>query len=60
MSKSGNAVDFYDKRGTAEQWIMEGKHALKWTRLSCHDFVDNQIRPQLFALSYNRGSLEQK
>ena len=33
---------FYNGRGTAEQWIKEGKNALKWTRLSCHDFVDNQ------------------
>jgi hypothetical protein len=26
-------VAFY-KRGTAEQWIKEGKGAVKWTRLS--------------------------
>ena len=38
------AVKFYDCRGTAEQWIKEGKNAVKWTRLSCHDFVDNQVR----------------
>jgi hypothetical protein len=37
-------VKFYNKRGTAEQWIKEGKYALKWTRLSCHDFDDNQVR----------------
>ncbi len=29
---------------------------MKWTRLSCHDFVDNQVRLQLFALSYNLGN----
>jgi hypothetical protein len=46
-------VRFYNMRGTAEQWIKEGKYALKWTRLSCHDFVDNQGRLQLFALAYN-------
>ena len=28
-------------RGTAEQWIKEGKYALNWTRLSCHRFVAN-------------------
>jgi len=50
-------VRFYNKRGTAEQWIKEGKYALKWTRLSCHDFVDNQVRLQLFALAYNLGNL---
>jgi hypothetical protein len=26
------------------------------TRLSCHDFVDNQVRLQLFALAYNLGN----
>jgi len=29
---------------------------LKWTRLSCHDFADNQVRLQLFALAYNLGN----
>ena len=32
------------------------KNAVKWTRLSCHDFVDNQVRLQLFALAYNMGN----
>jgi hypothetical protein len=41
-------VRFYNRRGTAEQWIKEGKNAVKWTRLSCHDFVANQVRLQLF------------
>ncbi len=49
-------VKFYNGRGTAEQWIKEGKNAMKWTRLSCHDFVDNQVRLQLFALAYNLGN----
>ena len=40
-------------RGTAEQRIKEGKNPVKWTRLSCHDFVNNQVRLQLFALAYN-------
>ena len=31
-------VRFYNKRGTAEQWIKEGKQAVKMTRLSCHRF----------------------
>jgi hypothetical protein len=47
---------FYNGRGTAEQWIKEGKLALNWTRLSCHDFADNQVRLQLFALAYNLGN----
>jgi hypothetical protein len=53
---SKNVVKFYNKRGTAEQWIKEGKYALNWTKLSCHDFVDNQVRLQLFALAYNLGN----
>jgi hypothetical protein len=49
-------VRFYNQRGTAEQWIKEGKHAVKWTRLSCHDFVDNPVRLHLFVLAYNLGN----
>jgi hypothetical protein len=49
-------VRFYNQRGTAEQWIKEGKNAVKWTRLSCHDFADNQVRLQLFVLAYNLGN----
>ena len=49
-------VKFYNKRGTAEQWIKEGKNAVKWTKLSCHDFKDNQVRLQLFTLAYNLGN----
>jgi len=54
--KSSNVVKFYNKRGTAEQWIKEGKYALKWTRLSFHDFDDNQVRLQLFCMAYNIGN----
>jgi len=53
---AGEVVDFYNQRGTAEQWIKEGKYALKWTRLSCCRFVANQVRLQLFALAYNLGN----
>jgi hypothetical protein len=49
-------VHFYNRRGTAEQWIKEGKYALNWTRLSCHRFVANQVRLQLFVLAYNLGN----
>jgi hypothetical protein len=49
-------VRFYNQRGTAEQWIKEGKNAIKWTRLSCHDFVDNKVRLFLFVLAYNLGN----
>jgi hypothetical protein len=57
LRRSAEAVvRFYNGRGLAEQWIKEGKNALKWTRLSCHDFADNQVRLQLFALAYNLGN----
>ena len=35
---------------------MEGKIALHWTRLSCHAFLDDAVRLQLFALAYNQGN----
>ena len=46
-------VAFYNKRGTCEQWIKEGKGAIKWTRLSCCSFAANAVRLQLHALAYN-------
>jgi Transposase DDE domain group 1 len=46
-------VAFYNGRGTAEQWIREGKTATKWTRLSCRSMVANAVRLQLHALAYN-------
>ena len=49
-------VRFYNGRGTAEQWIKEGKYALNWTRLSCHKFVANQVRLGLFVMAYNLGN----
>ena len=39
---SRSVVRFYNKRGTAEQWIKEGKQATHWTRLSCHRFRANE------------------
>ena len=51
-----NVVRFYNKRGTAEQWIKEGKLAITWTRLSCHGFRENEVRLQLFSLAYNAGN----
>jgi hypothetical protein len=34
----------YNKRRTAEQWIKEGKQAVKTTRLSRHRFRFNEVR----------------
>jgi hypothetical protein len=50
-------VRFYNKRGTAEQWIKEGKEAVHWTRPSCHQFRANEVRLQLSVLAYNLGNL---
>src|SRR6516164_4437673 len=51
--RSKRVVRIYNARGTAEQWIKEGKNAVKWTKLSCRRFKDNAARPHLFALAYN-------
>jgi len=53
---ANNVVHFYNQRGTAEQWIKEGKHAVRWTRLSCRSFAANQVRLQLHVLAYNLGN----
>jgi hypothetical protein len=41
---SRSVVRFYNKRGTAEQRIKEGKQAVKMTRLSCHRCRSNAAR----------------
>ena len=51
--RSRRVVRFYNKRGTAEQWIKEGKNAVNWIKLSCRRFRNNAARLQLFALAYN-------
>jgi hypothetical protein len=43
-------------RGTAEQWIKEGKQAVKMTRLSCHRFRSNEVRLGLSVIAYNLGN----
>jgi hypothetical protein len=50
----GNAG--YNHRGTCEQYIKEGKGAIKWTRLSCQSFAANAVRLQLHALAYDLGN----
>ncbi len=46
---------FYNQRGTAEEWIKEGKNAVNWTRLSCCNLADNQAQVHMFVLAYNLG-----
>ena len=46
-------MSYYNHRGKAEQYIKEGKHTIKWARLSCLKFHNNEVRLKLHALSYN-------
>jgi hypothetical protein len=43
-ASSRAVVRFYNKRGTAEQWIKESKQAVALTRLSCHRVCANEVR----------------
>jgi len=36
--------ELFGPKRTAEQWIKEGKQAVKMTRLSCHRFWSNEVR----------------
>jgi hypothetical protein len=42
---------------TRQQWIKEGKQAVKMTRLSCHRFRSNEVRLWLSLIAYNLGNL---
>ena len=53
---SHSAIVGPDRVGGGEQWIKEGKGAIKWTRLSCRTFAANAVRLQLHALAYNLGN----
>jgi DDE family transposase len=57
MGTNRTVVRFYNQRGTAEQWIKEGKTATHWTRLSCHRFRANEVRLLLGVIAYNLGNL---
>jgi len=54
--RAERVVAFYNHRGTCEQWIKDGKGAVKWTRPSCRTFAANAGRLQLHALAYNLGN----
>ena len=45
-----------EQEGTSEQFIKESKYAIKWTRLPCSKFRNNEVRLQLHALAYNLGN----
>ena len=47
---------FYNQRGRAEQWIKEGKPAVKMKR-SCDRFRSNEVRLWLNVMVYNLENL---
>ena len=56
LDRAKRVVAFCNQRGTAVWHIKEGKNAIKWTRLSCQKFRNNEVRLQLHALAYNPGN----
>ncbi|TNC94358.1 MAG: transposase IS4 family protein [Stygiobacter sp.] len=48
-----NGIRYVQRYGMAEQYIKEGKNAVKWTRLSCRTMKADAARLQLHALAYN-------
>src|SRR5215468_2083291 len=56
VRRAENIVAFYNKRGTCEQWIKEGKGAVRWTQLSCNqDWREDREPRPLRRLSDGRG-----
>ncbi len=47
-------VAFHNQRGTAEQWIREGRNAAKWTRLAYRSMKADAVRLQLHAFTRER------
>jgi hypothetical protein len=53
IASDERVYELYNRRGTAERYITDGKYALKWTQLSCKSFATNAMRLQLHAIAYN-------
>ena len=54
--RAKHVVRFYNGEVPPSSGSRRARLAMKWTRLSCHDFRDNEVRLQLFALAYNLGN----
>lgn len=54
---SRSVVQFYNKRGTAEHRMNEGKQAVKMTPPSRHQFRSNEVRLWLSVIAHNFGYL---
>jgi len=50
-------IEFYCDRGTAENYLKEGKLGFHWDRLSCEQFHVNACRLQIMVLAYNLNNL---
>ena len=58
MTLPGRAVvRSYNKWGTAERCIKEGKQSVKMRRLSCHLHWSNEVRFWLSVIAHNLGNL---
>ncbi|MCH7729258.1 MAG: transposase [Planctomycetes bacterium] len=53
LRRSRSPFRYFTGLSLLEFFVNEGKNAVKWTKLSCRTFKDNQTRLQLFALAYN-------
>ena len=53
LSRPADRVVAFCSARQTEQYIKEGKNAIKWTRLSCRRFRDNAVRLQLHTLADN-------
>lgn len=50
-------IESYCDRGTAENYLKEGKLGFHWDRLSCEQFHVNAYRLQIMVLAYNLNNL---
>ena len=55
--RGDRVVRLHNQRGTAGPHVKAGKHAFRWTGLSCKRFRDNEMRLQLHALACNLATL---
>ena len=56
-AESRAVVRFYNKRGTAEQWIKEGKQGGKDDAAELPPLPANEVRLWLSLIAYNLGNL---
>jgi hypothetical protein len=57
LTAESRAVVRLQQARYCQQWIKEGKQAVKMTRVSCHRFRANEVRLWLSLIAYNLGNL---